>query len=106
MGRVPSNSEERGGPSVFVPPTFATGCHFRCTLWEASSASADLQAEFKGEGNKSGEGKHGWSDNWRRRMDGGIKGRGSASAPHEDPSNFSAVVLPKYIKHRPVSLGV
>ena len=61
---------------------------------------------LKGEGNKSGEGKHGWSDNGRRGMDGGIKGRGSASAPHEDPSNFSAVVLPKYIKHRPVSLGV
>jgi len=40
--------------------------------------------------------KHGRSNNGRRGTDGGGKGRRSASAPREVPSNFPAVVAPVF----------
>jgi len=52
----------------------------------------DQLAKFKG----SWEG-NGWSNTGRCGKDGGGKRKGSASTPHEVPSNFSAVVVPTLI---------
>jgi len=55
----PPNLEIMGTPSVFGPPTFATGCFFRWVLWEAQIASQDLLANFKGEERRVGKGMGG-----------------------------------------------
>ena len=92
----PPNLEIMGTPSVFGPPTFATGCFFRWVLWEAHSASPDLLANFKGRKEEYGREwvEHKWSNNGRRERDGRRKERGLAFAPREVHSNFSAVVAP------------
>ena len=55
--RVPSNLGDHGDPMYLVPSNFCNWLlFFRCALWDAYSASGDLLAEFKGEGNKSRKG--------------------------------------------------
>ena len=85
-----------GTKCICSPPSFATGCHFRCrALWEAYSASPDL-AKFQTRRKEEQERKcvkHGWSSNGRRGRDGvGVNGRGSTSAPREVHSKFLAAV--------------
>jgi len=67
-------------------PFFAGNCG------ELTGASPDL-ANFQ-ERRKEAWAENGWSYNGKRERGEGRKGRGSASTPHEVPSNFSAVVAP------------